>query len=278
MIGKAYVNQLFKFINTSIFSNFKLVIGTFIFLIIAILAIFGPIFSSYTYDEINLEFINSAPSLKHLFGTDELGRDIFTRLCFGARISFFVGFFTLVIDLLIGVTYGTVAGFLGNKVDEIMMRICDSLNSIPYLLYVIMFTVIFGPGFTTILMALMTTCWISMARIVRAEVLKIKTKEFILAAVAIGASKKRIIFNHLIPNTSTTVITTIMLSISQAIFTEAFLSFLGVGIQAPMPSWGVMIYDSISALSSYPWRLFFPASAISLMILSCNLVGENLKR
>ncbi len=263
--------------NSYSFFNLRFKVGVVIFALILLFAVFGPMVSGYTYDEINLENKNLPPSKEFIFGSDELGRDVFTRFCYGARISLSVGLIAAVIDLLVGVIYGAVAGYLGGKTEEIMMRICDSLYAVPYLLYVILLTVIFNPGFTTILIALTITGWINMARIVRAEILKIKNQEFILAAITIGASKKRIIFNHLIPNVSSTVITTLMLSVSQAIFTEAFLSFLGLGIQAPVSSWGTMICDGISALYYYPWRLFFPAMAITLTILACNLMGESLK-
>jgi oligopeptide transport system permease protein len=274
----AIVKKKTKANNFSLSRNKKLIIGGIIFGVILLLAIFGPIFSKYKYDELYLEKRNTPPSKEFLFGSDELGRDIFTRVCYGGRISLTIGLFATVIDLIIGVLYGTTAGFLGNKIDELMMRICDTLYAIPYLLYVIVLTVIFYPGFFTILLALTITGWINMARIVRSEILKIKAQEFILAATAIGASKKRIILTHLIPNVASTVVTTVILTMSQAIFAEAFLSFLGLGIQAPVPSWGIMICDGISALYYYPWRIFFPAISITLTILSCNLIGESLKK
>lgn len=254
----------------------KIKIGLALFSIILIFTIFGPLFSPYTYDDIHLPMQNLPPCKAFWFGSDELGRDIYTRLWWGARISLSVGFLAASIDLIIGVIWGVSSGFLGGKVDEIMMRIADSLSSIPYLLLVIVMTVIIGPGFFTIILAISLTGWINMARITRSQILQIKSQDFVLAAHCLGASKKRIIFTHLIPNVSGSIITTMMLSIPQAIFTEAFLSFLGLGIQAPVSSWGIMISDSINALQYYPWRLFFPAGAIVCVMLSFNLIGERL--
>ncbi len=256
--------------------NRPALVGFYILLFLFIMALVGPFLNSYTYYDTHLELKNLKPSLKFWFGTDELGRDIFTRVWWGARISLFVGISAAIIDLIIGVIWGAVAALFGGIVDELMMRICDILYTIPSLLVVILLMVVMGPGIVTIIIALTFIGWINMARIVRGQILQLKEMDFIHAAKVIGASKTRIIFRHLIPNCIGPIITTMTITIPIAIFTEAFLSFLGLGVQAPIASWGVMVNDSLSALRYYPWRLFFPAFMISLTMLSFNLVGDGL--
>lgn len=240
-------------------------------------AICGPLFSSHTYYETNLVMKNQAPSLKYWFGTDDLGRDVFTRICYGARISLFVGITAAFIDLVIGVLWGGIAAFAGGRVDNMLMRICDILHAIPYLLVVIMLMVVMGSGLIPIIIALTITGWINMARIVRGQIFQLKEQEYILAAVALGAGRRRILFNHLIPNAMGPIIITMTLTIPMAIFTEAFLSFLGLGVQAPMASWGTMASDGLPAMRYYPWRLFFPAIFISVTMLAFNLLGDGLR-
>ena len=241
------------------------------------MAILAPFFSSYTYYETHLSLKNLPPSSRFWFGTDELGRDMFTRIWYGARISLFVGVMASIIDLVIGVFYGSISALLGGKKEELMMRMADILYSIPYLLVVIMLMVIIGPGITTIIIALTITGWIGMARIVRSPILQLKQMDFIKAAVAMGASRRRILVKHLIPNCMGPIIITVTLTIPSAIFAEAFLSFLGLGVQAPIASWGTMANDGLSALRYYPWRLFFPAGFISITMLCFNLVGDGLR-
>ena len=217
------------------------------------------------------------PSALFWFGTDELGRDLFTRIWLGARISLFVGITAAFIDMAIGVFFGAFAGMIGGKTEEVMMRISDILHSLPHLLIVILLMVIMKPGVTTILIALTITGWINMARIVRGQILQIKQHDFVLAAYMLGASRWRILFRHLIPNAVGSIITTMTLTVPAAIFTEAFLSFLGLGVQAPIASWGTMASDGLSALRYYPWRLFFPAGFISITMLAFNLLGDGVR-
>lgn len=264
-------------IKTRFCKNKSALIGSFFLTFLIIMALIGPYLNSYTYFETHLELKNNPPSKMFWFGSDELGRDIFTRIWWGARISLSIGIIAALIDVIIGVIWGSLAAYFRGIVDEIMMRICDILYSIPYLLIVILLLVIMGPGFLTIIIALTVTGWINMARIIRSQTLQILECDFIQAAHSIGASKKRIIFRHLIPNTFGTIITTMTLTIPVAIFTETFLSFLGLGIQAPVASWGVMVNDSLSALRYYPWRLTFPAIMITLTMLSFNLFGDGLR-
>lgn len=240
-------------------------------------ALFGPLFSPYSYSEIHLPLKNSPPSSHFWFGTDELGRDLFTRVAWGARISLFIGIVAALIDATLGILWGSLAAALGGKIDELLMRIADILYTIPYLLVVILLTVIRGTGIGTILIAMTFTGWITMARICRSQILQIKELDYVLAARALGASFPRILFVHLIPNAIGPIIATTTLTVPTAIFTEAFLSFLGLGVQAPAASWGVMINDALSAMRYYPWRLFFPSLMITLTMLSFNLLGNALR-
>jgi oligopeptide transport system permease protein len=246
-------------------------------LILILIALFGPLLSGYTYYGIHLAEKNLPPSAAFWFGSDDLGRDIFTRTCYGARISLFVGVAAALIDLIIGVLWGSVAAFAGGYVDEIMMRIADILYSIPNLLVVILLMVVMGSGLIPILIALTIMGWINMARIVRGTILQLKTLEYVVAAQALGAGFSHIIARHLIPNSIGPIIITMTLTIPTAIFIESFLSFLGLGVQAPIASWGTMASDGLSAMQYYPWRLFFPAAGISSAMLAFNVVGDALR-
>ncbi|HSX11201.1 MAG TPA: ABC transporter permease [Chlamydiales bacterium] len=246
-------------------------------LLLFIMALIGPLISPYSYSDIQLELKNTAPCMQFWFGSDELGRDMFTRVWWGARISLFIGITAAIIDMGLGILWGSIAAYVGGKVEEAMMRICDILHAIPYLLVVILLTVIRGSGIITILIAMTITGWINMARICRGQILQLKETDYVTAARAIGASAPRILFIHLIPNAMGPIIAAMTLTIPTAIFTEAFLSFLGLGIQAPAASWGVMLNDGLSAMRYYPWRLFFPAAMITLTMLSFNLLGNALR-
>ena len=257
--------------------NKMALLGLIIIVCLIIVAIFGPIFSSHTYDEQNLMMTNSSPSWEHWFGTDNLGRDIFIRVLYGARISLAIGIVASLLNLFIGVIYGGIAGFFGGKIDRIMMNIVDILYSVPTLLYVILLMVILKPGLINIFIALGIGYWLQMARIVRGQILSMKEQEFILAARTIGVSKERILFRHLLPNAMGAIIVTMTLAIPDAIFTEAFLSFIGLGVSAPMASWGVLASEGVNNLRAYPFQLFFPAVAISVTMLAFNFLGDGLR-
>ncbi len=243
-----------------------------------VLAIFGPIISPHDVTKQILADQNLPPSAGHWFGTDDMGRDVFTRTWYGARISLFVGFMAALIDFVIGILYGGISGYKGGKTDNVMMRIIEILYGLPYLLVVILLMVVMGPGLLTIIVALTVTGWIGMARIVRGQVLQIKNYEFVLASKTFGTKTGKIIRKNLLPNTMGPIIVQMTLTVPSAIFAEAFLSFLGLGIQAPYASWGVMANDGLSTiLSGHWWRLFFPALFISLTMFSFNVLGDGLQ-
>lgn len=252
------------------------IVGFFILIIVALMAIFVPWLSPYSYRE-QLGVYNAPPSAAHWFGTDDLGRDIFVRVWFGARISLFIGLAAAVIDLIIGVAWGSIAGLAGGRVDDIMMRIADVLTAVPYLLVVIILLVVLQPGLLPMIIALSITGWVNMARIVRGEVLSIKSREYVLAARTLGANTTHIIMKHLVPNALGAILVTMTLTIPSAIFTESFLSYLGLGVPQPMASWGTMASDGNNALDTAPWRLIFPAILISVTIFAFNAVGDGLR-
>ncbi len=214
----------------------------------------------------------------YILGNDALGRDLFIRIIYGARISLAVGFATAFVCFVIGVLFGGISGYYGGKVDEAMMRVVDIINTIPTLLYVILLRVLFdNGGLFTIILTIGLTYWVGMARLVRGEVLSLKKQEFVLAAKSLGAPTRHILLRHLLPNIMGPVMVTITMMIPNAIFTEAFLSFVGLGVSAPIASWGTLCNDALEGLYTFPQQLLFPAAAISLTILTFNLLGDGLR-
>ncbi|NYE57904.1 ABC transporter permease [Carboxydothermus ferrireducens] len=252
-------------------------VGLVVIILLIIMAAIGPYLSGHTYDEQNYKMVNQPPNSQYWFGTDSLGRDLFTRVWYGARISLEVGIVTAILVFIIGVLYGGISGYFGGIVDEIMMRIVEILSSIPFLLWVILLMVIMEPGLKTIFIALGAVYWLNMARLVRGQVLALKEQEYVLAAKVLGASPLRILVRHIIPNTMGPIIVAMTLMIPEAIFTEAWLSFLGLGVSAPMASWGSLASDGVQAITAYPWQLFFPAFFISITMLAFNFVGDGLR-
>jgi oligopeptide transport system permease protein len=257
--------------------NKAAVISLWAVILIILAAVFGPVLSPYSYSDQSLILQNLPPSPEHWFGTDNLGRDLLVRCLYGARISLTVGVFATLISLTIGVLFGGISGFLGGRVDNIMMRIVDIFYAIPLLLWVILLMVVLKPGLQNILIAIGVTYWLSMARIVRAQVLSLKEQDYVMAAKTIGVGKKRIILRHLIPNAIGPILVTATFNIPQAIFTEAFLSFIGLGVGAPMASWGMLASDALGGLRSFPYQLFFPAVAICITMLAFNFLGDGLR-
>lgn len=253
-------------------------LGLIFLVMLTVMAIIGPIISPFEVNAQNLANQYQKPSWTHWFGTDSAGRDVFTRTWFGARISLFVGLMAALIDVSIGIIYGGFSGYKGGRIDNVMMRIIEILYGIPYLLVVILMLVVLGPSLFTIIVALTVTGWVGMARIVRGQVLQIKNYEYVLAAQSYGAGTSRIIRKFLLPNTMGPIIVQMTLTVPSAIFAEAFLSFIGLGVQAPHASWGVMANDSLGAiLSGNWWTLFFPAFFISFTMFAFNVLGDGLQ-
>ena len=259
------------------FRKNKLALVSFVFLAVVILfAIFAPMFSSYTYDGMDYTQINAHPSAAHWFGTDKFGRDIFVRIMYGARISLSVGVAAAILNLVIGVTYGVICGYIGGKVDMILMRLVDIIYSVPTLLYVILIMLIFGSNILSMLIAIGISSWVGMARLVRGQILSLKEQEYAQAAFVIGASRGRIMFKHLIVNCMGPIIINTTLMVPEAIFTEAFLAFVGIGISIPQASWGTMANEARGLLQSQPLQMLWPVLAICLTMLSLNFIGDGL--
>ena len=258
-------------------SNKLSLFGLIYVIFIITLALITPFIAPYDYAYQNLELGPSPPSPEHWLGTDTLGRDLLTRMMYGSRVSLMVGFLATIVALTIGVTWGTVAGFAGGKTDTIMMRIVDVLYGIPFIIFVILLMVIFGRNLVLLFMAIGAVEWLTMARIVRSQVMSLSQQEFILAAEAMGVSKPSIIYKHLIPNTIGPVIVYATLTVPQIMLLEAFLSFLGLGVQAPLSSWGLLIRDGAVSMEEYWWLLIFPSLAFSLTLFSLNFIGDGLR-
>ena len=250
--------------------------GAVILLVLGVACAAGPFFSQ-SYREQNLDLGATPPSLAHWLGTDTLGRDLLARVLYGGRISITVGLVATFVALVIGVTYGAVAGFVGGKVDAAMMRIVDILYALPFAIFVILLMVFFGRNIFLLFFAIGAVEWLTMARIVRGQVLSIKRTEFIEAARVLGLGRRRIIFKHLIPNAIGPIIVYTTLTIPSVMMLEAFLSFLGLGVQLPMSSWGVLINDGSERMEEYWWLLVFPGAAFSITLFSLNFLGDGLR-
>ena len=255
----------------------KLALAGLIFLVIMVaLAIFVPILSPYGFESQDLTMKNAMPTLAHPFGTDKLGRDIFVRVMYGGRISLAIGFASAAINLVIGVLYGGISGYIGGKVDMIMMRIIDIIYAVPTLLYVILILMVFGNSIGSMLLAICLTSWIGMARQVRTQIMSIKEMEYSLAAVVIGASHKRILLKHLVVNALGPIIVSLTMMVPSAIFTESFLSFVGIGLDPSIPSWGKLANDCRGLFFTYPIQIVWVVLAICLTILSLNFIGDGI--
>ena len=255
----------------------KLALAGLIFLVIMVaLSIFVPILSPYGFESQDLTMKNALPTLAHPFGTDKLGRDIFVRVMYGGRISLAIGFASAAINLVIGVLYGGISGYIGGKVDMIMMRIIDIIYAVPTLLYVILILMVFGNSIGSMLLAICLTSWIGMARQVRTQIMSIKEMEYSLAAVVIGASHKRILLKHLVVNALGPIIVSLTMMVPSAIFTESFLSFVGIGLDPSIPSWGKLANDCRGLFFTYPIQIVWVVLAICLTILSLNFIGDGI--
>lgn len=252
-------------------------IGLVVIVLLVLMSLVGPIVSPHDYRTQDYSAMNAQPSAEYWFGTDHLGRDLFARLWYGGRISLFIAVMATLIDMVIGVIWGAIAGYAGGRVDDVMMRIVDILYGVPYLLMVILLSMVLGQGLVSIILAMGLSGWVGMARLVRGQVLQLKEQEFVLAARVLGASPARVIMGHLIPNTMGVILVNLTLTIPERIFGEAFLSFIGLGVPQPMPSWGIMVRETYDVFRVHPEQLLFPALAICLTMFAFNIVGDALR-
>ena len=252
-------------------------LSLFFFIFISILTIIGPEIISISYESQDLDNTFAPPGSTHLFGTDNLGRDLFARVLHGGRISLAVGFLATAVSLVIGVAYGMTSGYLGGKPDALMMRIVDILYSLPFTIFVILLMVLFGRNFVLLFIAIGAVEWLTMARITRGQTLGLKKAEFIEAARTLGYSHSRILFRHILPNLIGPVIVYATLTVPAVMLLEAVLSFLGLGVQAPMSSWGSLIKEGSEKMDIAPWLIFFPGLFFSLTLLALNFLGDGLR-
>jgi oligopeptide transport system permease protein len=256
----------------------KMAVASAIILILTILAAFlGPQLSGQSYETQDLRLGATPPSAAHWLGTDTLGRDLLVRILYGGQISISVGLCATAVALTIGVLYGTVSGFLGGKVDAFMMRIVDIIFALPFTVFVILLMVFFGRKFVLLFAAIGAVQWLTMARIVRGQVQSLRHQEFIEAAEALGLSKLRIIFRHMIPNALGPIIVYATLTVPSVMLLEAFLSFLGLGVQPPMSSWGVLIKEGADSMEEFPWLLIYPGLFLAITLFSLNFLGDGLR-
>jgi oligopeptide transport system permease protein len=248
-----------------------------IFLLFAMAFVIGPLLSPYSPYGQDLTRAYSGVSSEFWFGTDKFGRDMWTRVWSGARVSLYIGLLAACLDIFVGVVYGAVSGFLGGTVDDVMQRVIEILNGIPYLVIAILAMIVFQPGILTISIALGITGWTFMARIVRGRMLQLKEQDFALASRSLGASRFRLVWKHLLPNSLGPIIVNLMFTIPAAIFGEAFLSFIGLGIQVPDASLGSLISDAAREMRFHPYLLWFPAAVFCLLMICFNLLGDGLR-
>lgn len=278
-------------------------LSVLILIIIILFALIGPSMNEHTYRSQNLEHTHLPPKITGLewlgfdgkdikgndvyrergikenywFGTDEFGRDLWTRVWKGVQISLYIAIVAALLDLIIGIVYGGISAFYGGRLDNVMQRIIEILVGIPNLIIIILFILILEPGITSIILAMVVTGWVGMARVVRGQTLKLKGQDFVLASKTLGASNARLIFKHLLPNSMGPIIVTVMFTIPTAIFFEAFLSFIGLGLQPPLASLGVLIEDGYKTMRNFPYKLVYPAVIISLVMISFNLLADGLR-
>jgi oligopeptide transport system permease protein len=262
-----------------LFRNKAAVVSMVALALIAGMALLAPWLSPHPYDEVYWERIAAPPDFAnaHWFGTDGNGRDLFVRTLYGARVSLMVGILATGVSLVIGVTWGAIAGYFGGHLDNFMMRFVDIMYSLPFMFFVILLMVVFGRNVFLLFIALGAVEWLTMARIVRGQTLSVKGKEFIEAARAAGVPNRKIIRRHIIPNVLGPVIVYVTLTVPQVILIESFLSFLGLGIQEPLTSWGVLIAEGAANMESSPWMLIFPATFLAVTLFCFNFIGDGLR-
>lgn len=274
-----------KDVGSRFFHNKVAMFSAVLLLLVALMAIFGPMMTPFDYRTTNTKLAASirltggsmGPSAEHWFGVDTLGRDLWARVWMGTRYSLLIGFTAAVVQAIIGIVMGCIAGFFGGWVDMAIMRVIDILNAIPYLIYVIIIMMVFGSGLLPILLALALTGWLGMARLVRGQILMLKNEDYILAARSLHTRPRIIMRKHLIPNCMGIIIVSLSMAIPGAIFSEAFLSFLGIGLPAPMTSLGQLISTGITEMRNYPHQLIIPSAVISILMLTLQLIGDGLR-
>lgn len=269
------------------FSNKVAILSVAVLAVLIVMASVGPFLSPYNYRTTDVASVSDklaevgrealGPDREHWFGVDTLGRDLWARVWMGTRYSLMIGFVAAIVQAIIGVMVGCVSGYCGGMVDVVIMRIVDILDSIPYLIYVIIIMIIFGSGLLPIMLALTLTGWLSMARMVRGQILTLKSEDYILAARNLDTKAVSIMLKHLIPNCMGIIIVSLSMAIPNAIFSEAFLSFLGIGLAAPLTSLGQLISTGIQEMQNYPYQLIIPSAVISLLMLSLQLIGDGLR-
>lgn len=262
-----------------LFLNKAAITSLSLLLLISLLTLLGPLLSPFPYDDIDFNQISMPPDMTngHWFGTDSVGRDLFVRTLQGGRISLLIGIAATLVSLVIGVSYGAIAGYYGGRIDAVMMRMVDILYAMPFMFFVILLMVAFGRHIILMFIAIGAINWLDMARIVRGQTLSLKNKEYVQAARTYGASSLRIIFKHIIPNLLGIVIVYVTLTIPQVILVESFLSYLGLGIQEPATSWGTLVNEGAKEMENAPWMLAFPASFLAITLFCFNFIGDGLR-
>ena len=258
-------------------ANKAAVAGGLILLFLIVLAVFAPWIAPHSYSYQNLELGAQPPSSNFLLGTDTLGRDLFSRILYGARVSLLVGFVATGVALIIGVSWGIIAGYFGGKIDSVMMRIVDVLYGLPFIIFIILLMVIFGRNIWLLFAAIGAVEWLTMARIVRGQVLSIKNQEYVLAAQAMGVTNMQMFRKHIFPNILGPIAVYATLTIPQVMLLEAFLSFLGLGIQPPMSSWGTLIRYGVESMEEYSWLLIYPGLTFTITLFALNFFGDDLR-
>jgi len=252
-------------------------ISLIILIIVIIMCFIGPALSHYDFTAQDYDFLDNTPSFAHLFGTDNLGRDLFVRTWKGGRVSLYIGFVGTLVELIVGCLYGGIAGYFGGKVDMLMMRVIEVIASVPYLLVVILLLLVLPKGVNTLIIALCITGWVGIARLIRGQVMQIKSLDYVLAAKALGAKPMRIILKHELPNTIGLILVYMSMDIPAFIFDEAFLSFLGLGVQPPATSWGALIFTGQGVMTNHPHELIIPTVILAITMLAFNLLGDGLR-
>ena len=257
--------------------NRAAVAGGIVLITMVLLALLTPLIAPYGYEAQNLDLGASPPSAAHWLGTDIFGRDLLTQILYGGRISLAVGFIATAVALVIGVTWGAVAGYIGGRVDAAMMRFVDILYALPFMIFIILLMVVFGRNILLLFLAIGAVEWLTMARIMRTQVQDLRQQEFVEAAISLGLSPRSIIFKHIVPNAIGPIIVYTTLTIPSVMLLEAFLSFLGLGIQPPQTSWGLLISYGAETMEEYPWLLIFPGLALTVTLFSLNFLGDGLR-